>query len=90
VTFEWDPHKARSNAAKHGVTFIEAASVFGDPLSRLYDDPAHVVDEARWLMVGRSAGGRVLVISFTERSDSLRIISAREATTRERKVYEDG
>jgi hypothetical protein len=88
MRFEWDPAKAESNAGKHGVTFREAATVFGDSLSVTLPDPDHSRDEERYLLLGRSAAGRLLVVAITERGDSLRIISARPMTPRERRVYE--
>jgi len=88
--FEWDDAKAQSNFSKHGVTFGEAATVFSDPLAVSYPDPDHSLDEERYLLIGVSAGGRTLIVSHTDRGDSIRIISAREATRREQKGYEDG
>jgi len=86
--FEWDAHKAAANQAKHGVSFEEAATVFADPLARIFDDPDHSRDERRELIIGHSAKGRLLIISFTEQRPSTRIISARKATKRERHDYE--
>jgi len=88
VEFEWDPDKAAGNLAKHGVSFQEAASVFGDPLAITYYDPDHSDDEDRYLTFGHSAGGRLLVISHTDRGEGTRIISARPMTRRERQKYE--
>ena len=88
MEFEWDPDKAARNIAKHGVSFHEAASVFGDPLALTYFDPDHSDDEDRFLTFGESNKGRVLVVSHTDREDRVRIISARRATRRERKTYE--
>jgi uncharacterized DUF497 family protein len=88
VEFEWDPDKAAGNLAKHGVSFQEAASVFGDPLAITYYDPDHSDDEDRYLTFGHSAGGRLLVISHTDRGEHTRIISARPMTRRERQKYE--
>jgi uncharacterized DUF497 family protein len=90
VEFEWDPDKAARNAAKHGVSFQEAATVFGDPLAITYFDPDHSEDEDRFLTFGHSADGRLLVVSHTDRGEKTRIISARAATRRERKQYEQG
>jgi uncharacterized DUF497 family protein len=90
MDFEWDEAKAASNARRHGVTFTEAMTVFGDPLSVTGYDPRHADDEDRFLTMGLSIGGRLLVVSHTDRGDTVRIISAREATRRERKDYEDG
>lgn len=88
MQFEWDPAKAESNAGKHGVTFHEAATVFGDSLSVTIPDPEHSRDEERYLLLGRSAAGRLLIVAITERGDALRIISARPMTPRERRTYE--
>jgi hypothetical protein len=90
VQFEWDPSKAARNDARHGVTFNEAATVFGDPLSLVYDDPDHSYDEQRSLLVGQSDQGRILIVAYTERGDAIRIISARETTRGERETYENG
>jgi uncharacterized protein len=89
LAFEWDNRKARQNTRKHGVSFEEAASVFGDTMSRTIPDPLHSTDEDRFVMVGQSDRRRVLVVVFTERGDRFRIISARLATRRERKDYEE-
>ncbi len=88
--FEWDDAKAASNFSKHGVTFGEAATVFDDPLSITYDDPDHSDDEERFLTIGVSAAGRVVIVSHTDRGDRIRVISARVASRSERKGYEDG
>jgi uncharacterized DUF497 family protein len=88
-SFEWDKAKAETNKRKHGISFEEAASVFADPLAAIFPDPEHSDDEVREIIVGLSARNRLLVVSFTERSDVIRIISARKATKRERKDYED-
>ena len=88
-TFEWDPKKAESNARKHGVTFDEASTVFGDPLGLLMPDPDHSLDEQRHLVLGRSNQQRLLVVAFAERAPLTRLISARPATPRERRRYEE-
>lgn len=88
MQFEWDPAKASSNAVKHGVEFTEAVTVFGDPLEIVIPDPDHSVGEPRYLSVGMSSAGRLLVVSYTQRNGRIRLISAREATARERKTYE--
>ena len=88
MEFEWDVQKAASNAAKHGVTFSEAMTVFGDPLELAIADPNHSEDEFRFLSMGQSAMGRLLVVAYTEREGRTRIINAREATARERRQYE--
>ncbi|MBU2444121.1 MAG: BrnT family toxin [Bacteroidetes bacterium] len=87
--FEWNQKKAKSNRIKHGVSFEEAQSVFDDPLAGIIDDPAHSLGENRFLIVGMSKNFRLLVISFTERGESIRIISCRKSTTKERKSYEE-
>jgi uncharacterized DUF497 family protein len=88
MEFEWDAKKADANVAKHGVTFSEAMTVFGDPLELVIADPSHSQDEFRFLSMGRSALGRLLVVAYTEREGRTRIINAREATPRERRQYE--
>ena len=91
LTFEWDADKAASNIAKHGVTFDEARTVFGDPLAVIFDDEEHSRDELREIIIGHSVLRRLLLVSFTERGDEVvRIISARKANKRERKDYEEG
>ncbi|HKV08224.1 MAG TPA: BrnT family toxin [Thermoanaerobaculia bacterium] len=89
MEFEWDPKKATENFKKHGVPFHEAATVFGDPSSIPYEDPTHSIGETRFILMGTSVQGRILMVSFTERKERLRIISAREATRRERRIYEE-
>lgn len=90
MNFTWDPKKAAENLKKHGVDFREAATVFDDPLSTTFPDPDHSAGERRFLIVGNSAPGRILVVSHTESGDTIRrIISARTATRRERKFYEE-
>lgn len=86
--FEWDAGKARRNEEKHGVTFDEAATVFGDPLSLTFDDHERSEDEWRYLTFGLSVGGRALVVAHTARGDMIRIISSRPMTPRERRDYE--
>ena len=88
-TFEWDAHKAQSNLAKHKVSFEAAATVFGDPRSVTIPDPAHSQREHRFIILGRSHDARLLVVVHTERGDNIRIISARPASRRERKYYEE-
>jgi uncharacterized DUF497 family protein len=89
VEIEWDPAKAKANAAKHRVTFEEAASVFWDPLELTVPDPDHSVLEGRYVSVGTSADGRLLVLGYTERGGKIRLIFARRATMRERHDYEE-
>jgi uncharacterized protein len=88
-SFEWDEAKARANQQKHGVSFDEASTVFANPLAAIFPDPDHSQDELREIIVGHSERNRLLIVSFTERGDAIRIISARVATPRERKDYED-
>ena len=88
MQFEWDPAKATENATKHGVEFREAMTVFGDPLEVTIPDPGHSVEEQRFLSMGESSAGRLLVVAYTEREGRIRVISAREATAQERKTYE--
>ena len=88
--FEWDEAKASSNLAKHRVAFDEARTVFSDPLAKIFDDEAHSTDEAREIIIGHSVEARLLIVSFTERGrNRIRIISARPASRRERKAYEE-
>lgn len=89
MNFEWDPGKARQNRRKHRVSFHEAATVFGDPLAVTFPDPDHSASEQRFITVGMSSAGRVLMVAHTERGEYFRIISARKATQRERKEYEE-
>jgi len=89
VKFEWDASKAAANLRRHGVSFEEATTVFGDRFARTYEDPDHSDDELRELTFGFSAGGRPLVVSHCERVDRTRIISARPMTRRERRQYEE-
>jgi uncharacterized DUF497 family protein len=90
LRFEWNPQKAARNLAKHGVPFEEAATVFGDPLGRVASDPRHSVDEERFVLLGFSRRQRLLAIMFAERAQAIRVISARRATSRERRDYEQG
>jgi len=89
LQFEWDARKEALNRRKHGVLFDEAATAFGDPRSLTVPDPDHSRDEIRLVLLGVSYRGRLLVVVHTERGDSLRIISARKATKRERRQYEE-
>jgi uncharacterized DUF497 family protein len=89
MSLEWDPAKAAAIRLKHGVAFGEAAAVFLDPFAVTYDDPDHSADEDRFLIIGMSARGRVLVVSYTYRDERIRIISARPATPRERRQHEE-
>ncbi len=87
-SFEWDEAKAQSNLNKHKVSFPEAATAFADPLAAIFPDPDHSDDEVREILVGHSERGRLLVVSFTERGQNIRIISARQATPGERINHE--
>ena len=89
MKFEWDPVKAYANEGKHGVTFDEASTVFGDVLSVSGRDLKHSVGENRLLTFGLSIHGRVLVVSHTDRGSVIRIISARPATRKEKRIYEE-
>jgi len=90
VEFEWDPDKALLNLAKHGVSFDEATTVFGDALAVTIDDPDHSQEEQRFLTTGMSRDQRTIIVSHTDRSGRLRIISARTTSSAERKQYEHG
>ena len=87
--FEWDATKAADNLKKHRVAFDEALTVFADPLARIFDDPDHSADEKREIIIGHSTAQHLLVVGFTERNEQVRIITARSATARERKTYEE-
>lgn len=89
-TFEWDDEKATENLTKHGVSFSEASTVFADPLSRTIPDPLHSEEEERFVVLGESGLHHTLVVVHTYRGDVIRIISARMATSRERRDYERG
>jgi hypothetical protein len=88
--FEWDEEKAKTNLKKHRVSFDEAITVFLDPFSITIPDPDHSVDEQRYIDIGSSDKGRVLVVVYTERRSNIRIISYRKATLSERKLHEEG
>jgi uncharacterized protein len=88
MSFEWDEEKAKNNIAKHDVSFDEATSVFDDPLFLTFADPEHSIQEQRFVIMGESARGRLLVVSYTERIGTTRLISARPVTRKERKAYE--
>ena len=88
-TFEWDEEKAGRNLKKHGVSFAEGSTVFTDLLSLTIPDPLHSTDEDRFVTLGLSYRERLLVVVYAERGERVRIISARPATPRERKDYEE-
>ena len=90
LLFEWDRNKAQQNIKKHGISFEEATTVFGDLLSLTIRDPSHSIDDERFVIIGYSYKYRLLVVVHTERGNRIRIISARRATRRERKTYEEG
>ena len=90
MEFEWDKNKAEQNLKKQGVKFFEATAVFGDPFELTINDPDHSVGEYRFLSIGRSEKGQLLVVSYTEQKENcIRIISARQATKEEQKNYEN-
>lgn len=91
MKFEWDPDKAAANLRRHGVSFAEASTVFGDPMARTFADPDHSDDtEERELTFGTSVRGRALVVAHCERRGGTRLISAREMTRQEKRSYEEG
>ncbi|MEQ8849665.1 BrnT family toxin [Botrimarina sp.] len=90
MEFEWDRQKASLNLRKHGVSFREASTVFGDPLGEFFDDVDHSDYEERAIVLGQSDRGRLLVVSFTDRDGVARLISARRASRTERERYENG
>jgi uncharacterized DUF497 family protein len=89
MQFAWDENKAASNLAKHGVSFEEAATVFGDPLSDTFDDPDHSAEERRFVIIGMSEKGRMLIVAHMDNGEVVRLISAREPTRGEREFYEE-
>ena len=89
VEFEWDDEKADSNLKKHGVSFEEGATIFNDPEIAAIFDPDHSDNEERYISIGTSVQGHLLVIVHTEREERIRLISCRKATNAERKVYEN-
>lgn len=89
MEFEYDAAKAALNFKKHGLTFEEAATIFGDPMAYTFADPDHSVGEERWLVLGMSHSARLFAVIYTHRGEKYRIISARLATKRERKIYEE-
>jgi uncharacterized DUF497 family protein len=89
IDFEWDVAKAKTNLSKHRVAFSEASTVLRDRLSITIHDPDHSVDEDRYITIGASIAGRLLMVAHTDRGDRTRIISARELTRKEREAYEN-
>jgi uncharacterized DUF497 family protein len=89
VNFEWDDHKAQANQKKHGVSFDEGATIFNDPMVAAMPDLTHSEQEIRFIAIGMSANGRLLVVVFTERGDKTRLISCRKANKAETEIYEN-
>lgn len=89
MDLEWDAEKARRNVRKHGVSFDEAATVFLDPFELTVFDPDHSIEEDRFVSVGMSRPGRLLVVGYTERRGKIRLIFARRAAMREQMDYEE-
>lgn len=90
MLFEWDEERADANLKKHKVSFKVATTAFSDPFFIAFADPDHSIDENRFILMGESVEGKLLVVSYTERKNATRIISARPATAKERKFYEKG
>ncbi len=90
MKFEWDPKKESSNLRKHKVSFEEASTALSDPMSVTGADPDHSIGEYRYVTFGISKFGRLLVVAHTEQDETIRIISARTVSKRERKIYEEG
>jgi uncharacterized protein len=88
LQFEWDSKKAEANKVKHGVSFVEAITVFADPLARIFEDPEHSETERREIIIGHSNKRNLILVTFVE-DDRVRLISARKATRTERKDYEE-
>jgi len=89
LEFEWDRQKAAANLAKHKVSFEDAAAVFGDPLGRIVADSRYSAEEERFVLLGLSQGMGLLAVMYVERGEAIRIVSARRATPRERRNYEE-
>ena len=89
MNFEWDEDKAEANLKKHKISFEEAKTVFADPFAITIVDPKNSIDENRYIDIGASAGGKVIVVSYTERERQIRLISCRKAAKNERKIYEE-
>ena len=90
MDYEWDPEKAANNLKKHEISFEEAVTVFDDPLYIDFYDPDHSIEEHRYLIMGQSSADRLLIVSYTESDQVVRVISAREVTPAERRAYEEG
>jgi len=89
LQFEWDAGKAKANEEKHGISFEEAITVFSDPLARIFDDPEHSESERREIIIGHSDSRNLVLVSFVEADERVRLISARKATRTERENYEE-
>jgi hypothetical protein len=89
LTFEWDEKKAKENIKKHRVSFEEAKTVFNDPLSVTIYDPDHSIDEYRYIDIGLSSKNRLIVVSYLEKGEKIRIVSSRKATKKEQRDYEE-
>jgi uncharacterized DUF497 family protein len=89
LRFEWDLEKAEQNLKKHRVSFTEATTIFSDPLSWTFFDPDHSIDENRYITIGLSHFGKLLIVAHTDRGDNIRLISARRTTRQERRFYEE-
>ena len=90
LTFEWDEVKAKENLKKHEVSFEEGKTIFNDPFLFTFPDIEHSADEERYINIGLSANGHILIVTHTERQEKVRIVSCRKATARERRFYEEG
>lgn len=90
MEFEWNPEKAAINLRKHNISFQEATTVFNDSLSVTFPDPDHSIEESRYIIIGMSKSGQLLIVSHTDREARTRIISARSANRHERRFYEEG
>lgn len=90
MIFEWDENKNQTNITKHGIDFQEASTAFGDPMALDFDDPDHSIGEYRLLLLGMTITQRYVVISYTEREEQIRLISAREMTRNEKRIYIEG
>lgn len=88
LQFEWDEVKDKENQRKHGICFEEAKTIFNDSHSITINDPTHSIEETRFIDIGLSINNRILVVSYTERQEKIRIISCRKATLSERRIYE--
>jgi uncharacterized DUF497 family protein len=90
LEFEWDPDKARAVEVDHGISFTEAATVFADPLAATIFDQTHSHSEDRFVTIGRTAADRIVVVAHTPRGSRIRLITARPATSAEKRAYEQG